>query len=332
MILSQFALSGYMLSDIKGSIWGHDLFLNFPTNCCLSLAIFRLLYSSDLMTFLSLSFTDLLGEPCLTADLYQRWQTERNCLGCRSAAMTIWARWKTIRSVQLQNSDVRLTPLPGRSVRVDAVGDSFGRLLRNLGVTLKWPFTPLWFSLPPNDDQADQRGCSKENWRRWLPPSPVPPSSTPLICTLNIWTPPSIHATRSLSRCIYIFCCRAKVVSRFICAEFIGSSLLSCFGLCVVSEMQRVKCKPWGHAQVTGGGKKTARVRHITFVANTKCDHCWACWCLSVNMRWCTYAHRSVDVRWVCVVCAGAFPSVLTQAAVIVLELQITRAAIRGLI
>lgn len=109
------------------------------------------------------------------------------------------------------------------------------------------------FPLSQIDDHADQRGCSKENswwWPPLLPAAPTPtPPTIPLICTLNMWTPPFFYSC--LSCRIYICHCRAKVVSRFICAEFIGSSLLSCFGLCVFGEMQRVKCKPWGHVWVT---------------------------------------------------------------------------------
>lgn len=72
--------------------------------------------------------------------------------------------------------------------------------------------------------------------------TPPPPSSLPSYAHLTSELSPSfIHADLSLSRRIYICCCRAKVVSHFICADFIGSRLLNCFGLCVVSEAQRVK-------------------------------------------------------------------------------------------
>lgn len=128
---------------------------------------------------------------------------------------------------------------------MDAAADSFGDLPRKpQGHFLSDLSSLVVLPLSSNDDQADQRGCSKENSWWWSPLLlPYLYLFTPLICTLNIWTPPTfIHANLSLSRRIYICCCGAKLVSRFICAEFIGSSLLSCFGLCVVSEMPRVKC------------------------------------------------------------------------------------------
>lgn len=66
-------------------------------------------------------------------------------------------------------------------------------------------------------------------------PQPSPPpellSPTALICTLHVSSLSFIHASFSLSRRIYMRCCRAKVVSRLI-PEFIGSGLLTCFGLC----------------------------------------------------------------------------------------------------
>lgn len=69
-------------------------------------------------------------------------------------------------------------------------------------------------------------------------PPPELLSPTPLLtCELS---PSLIHANSSLSRRIYIPSCRAKVVSRFIWAEFIGSGLLTCLGLSVVFEMLAV--------------------------------------------------------------------------------------------
>jgi len=97
-------------------------------------------------------------------------------------------------------------------------------------------------------------------------------SPTPLIYahfTSNL--PPSfIHANPSLSRRIYIHAAAGQRVTRFIYAEFIGSSLLSCFGSCVVSETQRVKCEPWGH--LFSSQSKPGKVEPRTFVTNTESE------------------------------------------------------------
>lgn len=105
------------------------------------------------------------------------------------------------------------------------------------------------FPLFGSDAQEDQRRCSKEKFM--VPPSPqIPCLSLPLphAHLTSELTPPFIQF---LSRCIYILRCRAMAASHFICAGLLGSSLLSCFGLCVVSKMHRVKCKPRGHIRVT---------------------------------------------------------------------------------
>lgn len=112
-------------------------------------------------------------------------------------------------------------------------------------------FYPLWSSLFSEVMPRKIKGDAPKKSLWSPPPSPqIPCLSLPL---------PHAHLTSELtpsfiqflSRCIYILRCRAMAASHFICAGLLGSSLLSCFGLCVVSKMHRVKCKPRGHIRVT---------------------------------------------------------------------------------
>lgn len=93
-----------------------------------------------------------------------------------------------------------------------------------------------------------------------------------------------------LSRCIYILRCRAMAASHFICAGLLGSSLLSCFGLCVVSKMQRVKCKPRGHIRVT-------RVNPARSTPLYLCDYQWEYFKGCADARApCTWPHACMHV------------------------------------
>lgn len=148
---------------------------------------------------------------------------------------------------------------------------------------------------PQNDEQEDQKGTPLRY--------PPPPSHAHFTCELS---PSFIHANFSLSRRIYMRCCGAKVVSRFIWAEFIGSGFIDLFWF---------KCL-WNAEGQKPGAHVDVRAKPIGFIL----AHLWLTQKCVLVVDPLAHAGPSAGTRQVSARrCSRASPSVLTQAAIIVL-------------
>lgn len=133
------------------------------------------------------------------------------------------------------------------------------------------------------------------------PHPPLLPSYAHLRCKLS---PSFIQANFSLSRRIYIRCCGAKVVSRFI---FIGSGCIDLFWL---------KCCLWNAEAQKPGAHVEVRAKLIGFSP----AHLWLTQKCVLVVDTLAHAGTSAGTCQVSVRrCSRASPSVLTQAAIIVL-------------